>query len=496
MHKQHGLSGSLLLALVLAAGTMIVWGVVSSFCGEAIRQRQFRQRPLAERTREWLILSKDGTPMIASDSRFDTGKRLYRTLDGEPVESTSETVWFNHLPGPDALELDGLPVQWSTRIRGVSDLESAPSYWYLIHDGRPKGHAWLEGFDRATKQRVGYLGRNGFRASPPTPGDLFRMEWRVFQASGHFPYAGRFAHVPYRELNWRMGMGGVPPWVGYLVTDGRRVEVDVRERRVRVLFEAPGLVSAVVVTRVNTDVSALSSNSRNQFIVVRSTDRFWMIDPDTNQSQELAIPAPLSSSAIGISVVDDRILLTNGARGWLLVPERAPPTKTAILVWLSQDGHVLQERSVRLRSFAQPKPRAWAQVTAVPVPMAVALNIFMGDPLNELDGTVRRAHVQVVSASWHRYRGPFLALCLLSIALAVWCFRRHRRYAQAGAWAWSLFVLLLGVPGLIGYLLHRHWPIREPCPACGRRAVMERETCQHCSAPFPTPSLQGIEVFG
>jgi len=441
-----------------------------------------------------LLLAEDGTPLIASNSRFDSSVRRFRTLDGEQVESP-EPVWPGHLPGPDALERDGAPLEWSTRIRGISDCGTAPTYWYLIHDGRPEGQAWLEGFDSDTRQCVGYIGRHGFRASPPTPDDLFPMEWRVFQASTHFRGAGWFAYVPSRDGNWRMGMGSLSPWIGHLVTDARLVEVDVRERRVRVLFEAPDLISATLVTCVSKDTSGPGSGFRSQFLAVRSADRLWIVDPHTNRSQELAIPALLTSSAMAIFIVDDQVLLTNDDWGSVRFVERPSRIRSVLVVWLSRDGRVLRERSLSLRSGGYPKPGVWALAATVPVPIAIAVNIFIGDPLNQQEQDAGATYVEALTASWGRWRGSLVAVSLLTIAAAVWCFWRHRRYAQPGAWAWCVFVLLLGVPGLIGYLLHRRWPVRETCAACGRRAVVDREACQHCGAAFPQPQPQGSEVF-
>ena len=95
MHKQHGILSSLLLALVLAAGTAIVWGVVSGFCGDVIRQRQLRQRPGTERVYEHLVVAEDGTPLVATITYLDRQYRTYRTLDGELVESaTLANIWL------------------------------------------------------------------------------------------------------------------------------------------------------------------------------------------------------------------------------------------------------------------------------------------------------------------------------------------------------------------------------------------------------------------
>jgi len=48
-----------------------------------------------------------------------------------------------------------------------------------------------------------------------------------------------------------------------------------------------------------------------------------------------------------------------------------------------------------------------------------------------------------------------------------------------------VFVLLLGVPGFLGYLAHRVWPARLPCPHCGRPVPRDRPACFACGHDFP-----------
>jgi predicted amidophosphoribosyltransferase len=58
-----------------------------------------------------------------------------------------------------------------------------------------------------------------------------------------------------------------------------------------------------------------------------------------------------------------------------------------------------------------------------------------------------------------------------------------------------IFVLLGGIPALLGYLWHRRWPVLEPCPACGQVVPRDREQCARCGVEFPVPKRHGIEVF-
>jgi predicted amidophosphoribosyltransferase len=56
-------------------------------------------------------------------------------------------------------------------------------------------------------------------------------------------------------------------------------------------------------------------------------------------------------------------------------------------------------------------------------------------------------------------------------------------------------VLVFGLPGYLGYRLHRRWPVRSPCPACGQNVPRDRDACAGCRAEFPPPAPKGIEVF-
>jgi len=84
---------------------------------------------------------------------------------------------------------------------------------------------------------------------------------------------------------------------------------------------------------------------------------------------------------------------------------------------------------------------------------------------------------------------------VLSILLAVWCFNRNRRYSNRPAIAWAIFVLITGVPGFIGYLLHCRWPVLVRCTHCGQKTPRDRDACLKCNTAFPPPALKGIEVI-
>jgi hypothetical protein len=78
---------------------------------------------------------------------------------------------------------------------------------------------------------------------------------------------------------------------------------------------------------------------------------------------------------------------------------------------------------------------------------------------------------------------------------AVVAYRHARNYYGRGAVAWALFALVGGIPGLLGYWLHRRWPHRERCAQCGAIVPRDSDECLACSADFPVPTLKGVEIF-
>ena len=99
--------------------------------------------------------------------------------------------------------------------------------------------------------------------------------------------------------------------------------------------------------------------------------------------------------------------------------------------------------------------------------------------------------------SWHTViagrpcsRSPRLS------ALFAWiCARRQAKYAQPWTKTWVVFVFLLGLPGLLGYLWHRRWPVLEKCPSCQAASPRDRLACPRCHADFPEPGPVGLEVL-
>jgi len=85
----------------------------------------------------------------------------------------------------------------------------------------------------------------------------------------------------------------------------------------------------------------------------------------------------------------------------------------------------------------------------------------------------------------------------LSVVIAAIGWRLLRRYEPSTkvAIGWTVFVLVLGIPGLLTLLVVQEWPAREACPKCQQPRAVDREACEHCAAGFAPPAKNGTEIF-
>ena len=70
-------------------------------------------------------------------------------------------------------------------------------------------------------------------------------------------------------------------------------------------------------------------------------------------------------------------------------------------------------------------------------------------------------------------------------------FARPRRVVVT----WAILAGLLGPAALLAMWAMRDWPASLPCASCGRRRVVDRETCEHCDAAWPRPTRDGTEIY-
>ncbi len=181
---------SLGLGIILAIGAGVVWGL-ALLLGFTLTVEIFFPRDVVNEWEEPSVL-RGGKLVIRSYS--SKHGHTYRTLDGKPIKVTSDDVMQETGLSPPVDQQwqkwsGDLP--WSSRIQRL-DINSDSERWYLVHDGKLDGRAYIVGYDRETKQRIGYFGRNSFQLDQPLSQEQFPVNGRkiMYRQAIHFmPYS-------------------------------------------------------------------------------------------------------------------------------------------------------------------------------------------------------------------------------------------------------------------------------------------------------------------
>jgi hypothetical protein len=282
------------------------------------------------------------------------------------------------------------------------------------------------------------------------------------------------------------------------VSDGDLLQIDLKQRSTATLLDRDDVYTAAFVGRALSMEDAVSKASIPEpWLVARTPESLIFVKPETADRRTIPLPSELRQRPLSVC------LLQEGALVWRQGGNARKPS-AADLVWLDEQGRITRRAEVPFVPYHEEgrdedTDNSWQEaalfVVACPIPMLLGLALLVIYPLALVwdDGLTYQAALANALSSY----GILAAVtCVAAILLAVAALRRHRRYYITGGWGWFGFILLLGVPGLVGYLLHRAWPVRRPCPACHARVPRDRTACAACGQAFPRPAEMGVEVFG
>lgn len=493
MIKRNPIGQPLFLAALLAVGFSIAWGVAVFWC-VAVAQ-QFVQ---AGGIRRDTIVLADGTPVVQSYSIRNFPDITLETLEGKPLPPITRqgTMRGTSLPIPHSRRPLWLGLDWQQRVRSFTDADVRPLvYWHLIHDGESDGGAYFVGYDCRNKLCVGYMGRSGFQRHKPA-GD------ECFQTNGPPGSFFRGGLVNGRSYHWRDDedpsgaddAGRMPHWVVDMICGDQLLEVDLHNRSVRVLLEEPGLQSVgAVQPAASKQFQQKTSPPREDLLAVRTESEVLILDSGGTLRRRYVIPDVLKAESFDFFELGESGAMANVNRYLYRAAAREDR-----FVWFDNEGEVQSDKSVHLPmsgSLDHTQAMAYLMDVGAPVPALVTPMVLFVLPLSYVESRESpdypSAMGAVVSDTWP----ALVAVNLLGVALAWVCYRRQRQCGQGWTWAWVGFVFLFGLPGLIGYLFHRGWPARQPCPSCSQPAPRDRESCFECWEEFPQPAPKGIEVL-
>jgi hypothetical protein len=480
--KNKGLFSSLVLGTILAAGFLTVWGAIG-----VVALENGRMIVLRNRAESVLMIRADGTAVIAQESH---GATSYRGLDGVPVAIAEDDPlgWFNGSRLPSSLPWRKDDGEWDQRARVFSDGRSPHTAWYFVTDGRPDGKAYFVGYDSYGKRRVGYLGLAGFRAELPS-------------AEEQFPFAGATTGIRTRVIcpsedgrprrirehggAYQIGPSHAKPGLVYVLgLDDTIYQADLRKRTVRIAVQQHGLRSLAELDDVT------DPNHSNWRLAARTDTVVLVLNKHGEVERHYPIPEELREKPFlfGETTTGEAVMRWE-QEGDVLAEERV-----SSLFWVRPDGQI---RTVAVTLPSEPfRELRYVMAALLPSPLALdGVGVLRSQQLQE-DG-LTPTFASAVVRTWEEFWPAAVLAQLLALGLAILCYRRQRRYGVGSAEriAWPLFVLLLGLPGWIGYRFCRKWPVLESCPECGVAVPRDRESCLRCANDFPAAALRGTEVF-
>ncbi len=494
MNRPSVIFQPLSMALVLALGFGTVFAVAGAWGFATWESLHSNRDDLGEQ--KSLVVRADGTPLIRCIVNNGNGyqsAKTYRTLDGSELPS--------HSSGEDFLSSADLPIgqlhheheevsfplDGYHRIWRFADGQTPASLWYFVHDGARDGRGYFVGYNTENNLCVGFIGRAGFRAELPPVEDWFPVD------GAKLAIGNVFAGYSYPGYYRRSGVE-FPSFKVIMISGNQVVDVDLWNRSVTTLLESDDLIALDMLQTAATlkgvaDKSA-DRHDLQERLAIRTADRVLIFDAPGKKYSTIVIPEELRERDFSFYEIDAGTVIVT-------VDRKFPDDRHgAELFWIDASGKISRRAEVPLGEGGSRNEtsEAWAVAAFAPSPVAIAFEAYTLSSQYVSQGrakTYAAALARSLAVCWPM----FLVVTLLAAALAFYCFRRHRRYYQPYSGLWFAFVLLLGLPGLVGYLFHRHWPVLEKCPLCGHAVPRDRETCAACARAFPPPAPRGCEVF-
>ena len=483
------------MATTLAVGFGTLWFVLVNVVGEGVFDAL--ASPPAWPPRENLAVRADGTPLIASTPRGVLNAE-YRELNGRAVSERGDLrlldpFWLGTLSRASELGRLLVPSGWENRLKLFVDDQHKSLNWFFVHDGKIDGTGYFVGYDRADSRIVGYIGQSGYTSNPVPTGERFPVR---FDLMGGVPYWSAAKIQLFRGVLLDQGLlpTPIPSRMVYVPARNRLYLVDLSTRTVQIVFESPEMIESFSVP-IESPSTVSGQPSRGPIQVVRTSGHLHRLNHRHEVSRTSSIPTD-SDRAFPASVYE----LSNGEAfaafdRWRICDDERN-IEPRILYRIAADGTLADQSELMLQSGML----KWHMQSTAPVfrcALASPLMLPLVEPLMIMFIDQERSFAAATAAMFRNSWPSLLGIVALSALLAAATWRRARAFALPAPerLVWVIFVLLCGLPGYVGYRLHRRWPLRQACPRCCARVPWDREVCTACGKEFPTAAVKGIEIL-
>jgi hypothetical protein len=482
-------------ALVLAIGFGTFWGfglaalgsLVSTILGGDVLSDY-----------EDIVVDSEGTPYIRVRIGGQYDNVRFRSLTGEEVELTEATT---NLPTPLTAPYRSprffkYPIGWSERIAGINSSEKPPISWIFLRDAERPGSAVVMGYEPISNQRIGYLGRRGFRTTLPPADEQFNLGDRTLTWGGNV--ATTSGGISFGRLGYMYGSQAyhdersLQPWQVFLCDENVVREINIRSRVVRSVKEFDSLVGIATVTAHVTRPKPDQEGQRPEpRLLVRCEDRLVVYNTFDNVATEFPLPEELKTERLSVSTVGEQQLMLHIHRGrW----ERGNVTE---LFTINTAGEVVEQQTVRLVWGNSQESPYFALIPACLVPVLFGWigGIFLVAPVVQLQEWQVVTYAQGLEIAWNAAWMGLILVIMISVILTTIIYHWQKKYSRPNTGLWTTFVFLTTLPGFLAYwVMHRREPMGV-CVQCGRSVPQDRDICAKCAMPLPEPKLLGTEIF-
>ncbi|AMV40760.1 hypothetical protein [Planctomyces sp. SH-PL62] len=490
--RKSSLPGGLVTAAVLATGFGTVWFALAAWLGTSVFEASWAKVRLP---REMLVVALDGEPLIMSQPMDDLSQTTYRDLngvsrDGDELRQLPSTPIYGEgsFAGPPTTS--SRPT-WPDRVKVFRNESKPAELWYFVHDGEPDGSGVFVGYERVSNRRIGHIGLAGFREGPPPPEERIPVSGRAVMGYAYWSSLPILAAYPRSLDRYRTFPGDLSPDLVHVPSGNALRVVDLGTRKVATVFEASEPIVAVGVPAIGM-YNGGSKADWERPVLVRTASRIHKLDHRYKHLGAFDVPGDVPPGTLlswyetkdgRSTVVAVRAATDQGIFGVAERDERIDR--------LSPDGGIQETLDVALKTGIE-RREGWQESAVIalalptPAPMAAVGWLTLGP-----------AAAPGRAAQMRRLLPALAAVLAFAFLLAAAAWRRGRGFGLSGREraAWAAFVLSFGLPAFVGFLLHRSWPARVPCPRCRARSPRDRDACLECGAPFPAPALLGTEIF-
>ncbi len=461
-------------AVLLTVAAATLWVLALAFVGGIVSE--FALNEVFEGQRHHFTFRKDGLPVWRIDS-FRQGQvtmtEEYQDLDGNRVEMRIKDERSQLIALVDtriakqhkraAWRADVVPVN-SSRVGGC-----------FFEDFGTRGQFTL--FDSRSKQRIGWIGLNGFSSTPLSEDQQFPTR------SGN-ERAGFVGVGEDRTMGLQLASSSFEPsfaqyGTGKLLIEpgGRRVHwIDLRGRFSRVIHDGEPVLAASFDWANDLPMESVR-------VVLRTQDVLRVVVPAAVASPA-ASAVPLTTAP---TVVETLRLPESLRRSASLQWERTPDgplfveplfTEGWKLTWATPEGSVIRERIVPQRDLTASGEEEGAWL--VPLIQLPVLGDFvtwaMTHPEDSESQSVDRRRARELGLKLARVRSDVelkkfvVPLVALHLSVALWSVLAVRRLRRFGGSVgeqvfWGVWMLAFGLPGYLAFRVHRTWGRFSTCPA-------------------------------